>query len=115
MYMMCITLFELSKLCRVFKNIIYECLQCADVDCRHAVIEYDNVDNYFTIQDLNTVRGTCVNNCHIQDAKVRLVSGDIIQIGFGPSAVQYTFCQSDESPVRSIHLFKIMNQFLFYC
>ena len=79
------------------------------------MIEYDNVDNYFTIQDLNTVRGTCVNNCHIQDAKVRLVSGDIIQIGFGPSAVQYTFCQSDESPVRSIHLFKIMNQFLFYC
>ena len=35
------------------------------------------------VQDLNSAHGTYVNDCHVQNAAVRLASGDVIRFGFG--------------------------------
>ena len=35
------------------------------------------------IQDLNSAHGTYVNACCVQNAAVRLSSGDVIRFGFG--------------------------------
>ncbi|XP_066296106.1 forkhead-associated domain-containing protein 1-like [Branchiostoma lanceolatum] len=58
-------------------------IQTQSVERQHAVIEYSDVENCFVLQDLNTVQGTYVNDCRIQNAAVRLAPGDMIQFGFG--------------------------------
>lgn len=50
---------------------------------QHAVIEYDETEGCFVVQDLNSAHGTYVNECRVQNAAVRLASGDIIRFGYG--------------------------------
>lgn len=62
-------------------NIVYLFLQYASIDCQHAVIEYSEQDDCLVLQDLNTTHGTFVNDVRIQNAAVRLATGDIIKFG----------------------------------
>ena len=60
--------------------------QSSDVDSQHAVIDYSEVDCCFVLQDLNSSKGTFVNDCRVHNAAVRLASGDVIRFGaLGPS------------------------------
>ena len=50
---------------------------------QHAVIEYDETEGCFVVQDLNSAHGTYVNECRVQNAAVRLAPGDTIRFGYG--------------------------------
>lgn len=58
-------------------------LQCPNIERQHAVIEYDESEGCFVVQDLNSAHGTYVNECRVQNAAVRLASGDVIRFGYG--------------------------------
>ena len=53
------------------------------MELRQAVLEYDHQYNCFFIEDLNTFHGTYVNECRVQNSKVKLNHGDIIRFGHG--------------------------------
>ena len=63
----------------------YSCLpsvfQSADIDNHHALIEYNEAEDSFVLQDFNTRNGTFVNECHIQNVAVKLLPGDILRFG----------------------------------
>ena len=40
---------------------------------QHAVIEYNEAEGCFVVQDLNSAHGTYVNDCRVQNAAVRLL------------------------------------------
>ncbi|XP_032903713.1 forkhead-associated domain-containing protein 1-like [Amblyraja radiata] len=69
----CIGRMEDSDLC--FKN--------GGMEDRHALIELSDSENCFVLRDLNSVNGTFVNDCRIQNAAVRLAPGDALRFGFG--------------------------------
>ncbi|XP_057317732.1 forkhead-associated domain-containing protein 1-like isoform X2 [Hydractinia symbiolongicarpus] len=50
---------------------------------RHAVIQYNDQINCFTIEDSHSPHRVYVNDCRIQNASVRLAHGDIIRFGHG--------------------------------
>ena len=50
---------------------------------QHAVIAYNEAEGCFVVQDLNSAHGTYANDCRVQNAAVRLASGDVIRFGFG--------------------------------
>ncbi|XP_021118495.1 forkhead-associated domain-containing protein 1 isoform X2 [Heterocephalus glaber] len=56
-------------------------LQSADIDNHHALIEYNEAEGNFILQDFNSRTGTFVNECHIQNVAVKLISGDILRFG----------------------------------
>ena len=58
-------------------------LQSSQVEPRHAVLEYDNQLDCFLIEDLNTFHGTYVNDCRVQNSKVKVDHGDIVRFGHG--------------------------------
>ena len=59
---------------------------------QHAVIEYNEAEGCFVVQDLNSAHGTYVNDCRVQNAAVRLASGEVIRFGFGVNVkVGYSF------------------------
>ncbi|XP_014639371.1 PREDICTED: forkhead-associated domain-containing protein 1 [Ceratotherium simum simum] len=58
-------------------------LKCADLDNHHALIEYNEAEGGFVLQDFNSRSGTFVNECHIQNVAVKLVPGDILRFGSG--------------------------------
>lgn len=45
------------------------------------MIEYSSQDGCYVIQDLGTSNGTYINDCKVENAAVRLASGDIIRFG----------------------------------
>nr|XP_006812789.1 PREDICTED: forkhead-associated domain-containing protein 1-like [Saccoglossus kowalevskii] len=57
-------------------------IESCNVELTHAVIELNEVENCFVLQDLNTAQGTYVNDCRVQNAAVRLAPGDVIRFGF---------------------------------
>ncbi|XP_069775044.1 forkhead-associated domain-containing protein 1-like isoform X2 [Narcine bancroftii] len=59
------------------------CLKNGGIEERHAVIELSDSENCFVLRDLNSVNGTFVNDCRIQNAAVRLAPGDVLHFGFG--------------------------------
>ncbi|XP_043540929.1 forkhead-associated domain-containing protein 1-like, partial [Chiloscyllium plagiosum] len=59
------------------------CLQNRGIDDRHALIELNDSENCFVVQDLNSSNGTFVNDCRIQNAAVRLAPGDVLRFGIG--------------------------------
>ncbi|XP_072887891.1 forkhead-associated domain-containing protein 1-like isoform X2 [Hemitrygon akajei] len=59
------------------------CLKNGGIEDRHALIELSDTENCFVLQDLNSVNGTFVNDCRIQNAAVRLAPGDVLRFGFG--------------------------------
>ncbi|XP_066873112.1 forkhead-associated domain-containing protein 1 isoform X5 [Kogia breviceps] len=58
-------------------------LESADVDNHHALIEYNEAESSFVLQDFNSRNGTFVNECHIQNVAVKLLPGDILRFGSG--------------------------------
>uniref|UniRef100_H0VWQ1 Forkhead associated phosphopeptide binding domain 1 n=1 Tax=Cavia porcellus TaxID=10141 RepID=H0VWQ1_CAVPO len=56
-------------------------LQSADIDNHHALIEYNEAEGSFILQDFNSRNGTFVNECHIQNVAVKLFPGDILRFG----------------------------------
>ncbi len=48
-------------------------------------------ENTFLLHDLNTVNGTYVNDCRIQNAAVRLTESDIIRFGFNGTPFQLVY------------------------
>lgn len=57
--------------------------QSADIDNHHALIEYNEADGSFVLQDFNSRTGTFVNECHIQNVAVKLLPGDVLRFGSG--------------------------------
>ncbi|XP_053431310.1 forkhead-associated domain-containing protein 1 isoform X2 [Nycticebus coucang] len=53
----------------------------ADIDNHHALIEYNEAECSFVLQDFNSRNGTFVNECHIQNVAVKLIPGDILRFG----------------------------------
>ncbi|CAK6440633.1 unnamed protein product [Pipistrellus nathusii] len=58
-------------------------LASKDIDNHHALIEYDEAEGSFVLQDFNSRSGTFVNDCHIQNVAVRLLPGDLLRFGSG--------------------------------
>uniref|UniRef100_A0A2K6FEC0 Forkhead associated phosphopeptide binding domain 1 n=1 Tax=Propithecus coquereli TaxID=379532 RepID=A0A2K6FEC0_PROCO len=56
-------------------------LQSVDIDNHHALIEYNEAECSFVLQDFNSRNGTFVNECHIQNVAVKLIPGDILRFG----------------------------------
>uniref|UniRef100_A0A8C6A6S8 Forkhead associated phosphopeptide binding domain 1 n=1 Tax=Marmota marmota marmota TaxID=9994 RepID=A0A8C6A6S8_MARMA len=56
-------------------------LQSADIDNHHALIEFNEDEGSFVLQDFNSRNGTFVNECHIQNVAVKLIPGDILRFG----------------------------------
>ncbi|XP_006866483.1 PREDICTED: forkhead-associated domain-containing protein 1 [Chrysochloris asiatica] len=56
-------------------------LPSADIDNHHALIEYNESESSFILQDFNSRNGTFVNDCHIQNVAVKLLPGDILRFG----------------------------------
>uniref|UniRef100_A0A8C8ZGA7 Forkhead associated phosphopeptide binding domain 1 n=1 Tax=Prolemur simus TaxID=1328070 RepID=A0A8C8ZGA7_PROSS len=56
-------------------------LQSADIDNHHALIEFNEAECSFVLQDFNSRNGTFVNECHIQNVAVKLIPGDILRFG----------------------------------
>ncbi|XP_053431311.1 forkhead-associated domain-containing protein 1 isoform X3 [Nycticebus coucang] len=56
-------------------------LESADIDNHHALIEYNEAECSFVLQDFNSRNGTFVNECHIQNVAVKLIPGDILRFG----------------------------------
>lgn len=57
--------------------------QSPDIDNHHALIEYNEAEDSFVLQDFNSRNGTFVNECHIQNVAVKLLPGDILRFGSG--------------------------------
>lgn len=64
-------------------------IQCSNVERQHAVIEYDETEGCFVVQDLNSAHGTYVNECRVQNAAVRLAPGDIIRFGYENTGFEF--------------------------
>lgn len=62
---------------------VFFLLQCSNIERQHAVIEYNESEGCFVVQDLNSAHGTYVNECRVQNAAVRLAPGDVIRFGYG--------------------------------
>ncbi|XP_078308486.1 forkhead-associated domain-containing protein 1 isoform X3 [Panthera onca] len=58
-------------------------LESPDIDNHHALIEYNEAEDSFVLQDFNSRNGTFVNECHIQNVAVKLLPGDILRFGSG--------------------------------
>lgn len=55
--------------------------QSSDIDNHHALIEFNEDEGSFVLQDFNSRNGTFVNECHIQNVAVKLIPGDILRFG----------------------------------
>ncbi|XP_054518781.1 forkhead-associated domain-containing protein 1 isoform X6 [Pan troglodytes] len=72
-------------------------LQSPDIDNHHALIEYNEADCSFVLQDFNSRNGTFVNECHIQNVAVKLIPGDILR--FGSAGLTYELVIENPPPV----------------
>jgi hypothetical protein len=68
------------------------------MDQQHAVIEYDDEENQYSIHDLNSVSGTFVNNCRVNSNQfVKLNEGDVVKFGY--NGMGYRFCYQQKTPL----------------
>ncbi|NXT43362.1 FHAD1 protein, partial [Pelecanoides urinatrix] len=63
-------------------------LQSAGVADHHAALEFAASDNSFILQDFNSLYGTFVNGCQVQNAAVRVSPGDILRFGAGGASFE---------------------------
>nr|XP_056721340.1 forkhead-associated domain-containing protein 1 [Euleptes europaea] len=56
-------------------------LKSPHVDDHHAAIEFTESENIFIVRDFNSAHGTFVNDCHIQNAAVKIRPGDVLRFG----------------------------------
>uniref|UniRef100_A0A8D2JFP2 FHA domain-containing protein n=1 Tax=Varanus komodoensis TaxID=61221 RepID=A0A8D2JFP2_VARKO len=67
---------------RVVESEILKCdFQSSGVEGHHAAIELSDSENNFILRDFNSTHGTFVNDCHIQNAAVKVSPGDILRFG----------------------------------
>ena len=59
------------------------------LDRQHAIVEFCQYNNRPVIYDLNTVSGTYVNGCRIQNSAVQIVNGDVIQFGYNGKSLRF--------------------------
>ncbi|TFK13869.1 claudin-1-like [Platysternon megacephalum] len=62
--------------------------QSVGIEDHHAVIEFSDSENSFVLQDFNSLHGTFVNDCHIQNAAVKVGAGDILRFGSGGTSYE---------------------------
>ncbi|XP_055863353.1 forkhead-associated domain-containing protein 1-like isoform X1 [Biomphalaria glabrata] len=74
-------------------------IQLPGVDYQHCVLEYNELDDCFIIQDLNTAQGTYVNDVRIQNAAVRLAPGDHVRFSYNGQPFEL---QLDSQPQLNI-------------
>ncbi|XP_047647919.1 forkhead-associated domain-containing protein 1 isoform X8 [Phacochoerus africanus] len=72
-------------------------LESADIDNHHALIEFNEAEGSFVLQDFNSRSGTFVNGCHIQNVAVKLLPGDILR--FGSAGLTYELVIENPSSV----------------
>ncbi|XP_059572314.1 forkhead-associated domain-containing protein 1 isoform X5 [Alligator mississippiensis] len=63
-------------------------LKSAGVEERHAAIEFSDSETSFVLRDFNSLHGTFVNDCQIQNAAVRVGPGDILRFGSGGTSYE---------------------------
>ncbi|NXV35438.1 FHAD1 protein, partial [Rissa tridactyla] len=63
-------------------------LQSTGVADHHAALEFTPSDNSFILQDFNSLHGTFVNGCQVQNAAVKVSPGDILRFGAGGASFQ---------------------------
>nr|XP_045005940.1 forkhead-associated domain-containing protein 1 [Jaculus jaculus] len=74
--------FVLNKSTTIGKHVDSDLvLKSTDIDNHHALIEYNDSEGSFVLQDFNSRSGTFVNECHIQNVAVKLIPGDILRFG----------------------------------
>ncbi|XP_060132131.1 forkhead-associated domain-containing protein 1 isoform X6 [Zootoca vivipara] len=56
-------------------------LKSLGIEEHHAAIEFSDSENSFILRDFNSTHGTFVNDCHIQNAAVKVSPGDILRFG----------------------------------
>lgn len=71
--------------------------QSKDIDNHHALIEYNEAESSFVLQDFNSRNGTFVNDCHIQNVAVKLLPGD--RLRFGSQVLTYELVIGIPPPV----------------
>ena len=71
--------------------------QTQGIDLQHGVIEYNEQEDGYVLQDLNTAQGTYVNECRVQNATVRLAPGDLLKFGY--NGVLFTLEIENPPPV----------------
>ena len=72
------------------------------VDYQHSVIEYNEAEDCFVLQDLNTQQGTFVNDCRVQNAAVRLAPGDEIRFGNNNSSFRFEIDAQSQVSLRNL-------------
>uniref|UniRef100_K7FAM4 FHA domain-containing protein n=1 Tax=Pelodiscus sinensis TaxID=13735 RepID=K7FAM4_PELSI len=63
-------------------------LKSVGIEDHHAVIEFNDSENSFVLQDFNSLHGSFVNDCHIQNAAVKVGAGDILRFGSGGTSYE---------------------------
>ncbi|XP_074790166.1 forkhead-associated domain-containing protein 1 isoform X3 [Natator depressus] len=63
-------------------------LKSVGIEDHHAVIEFSDSESSFVLQDFNSLHGTFVNDCHIQNAAVKVGAGDILRFGSGGTSYE---------------------------
>ncbi|CAM4575583.1 forkhead-associated domain-containing protein 1 isoform X1 [Lepidochelys kempii] len=63
-------------------------LKSIGIEDHHAVIEFSDSESSFVLQDFNSLHGTFVNDCHIQNAAVKVGAGDILRFGSGGTSYE---------------------------
>nr|XP_006817801.1 PREDICTED: centrosomal protein of 170 kDa-like [Saccoglossus kowalevskii] len=65
-------------------------LQSHSIDKRHAVINFDQFDNVYTLKDVGSLNGTFVNESRIpEQTYVTLQGGDTIRFGYDPHVYRF--------------------------
>lgn len=73
----------------------------------HAEITWSDTDGGFVLQDLGSYHGTYVNECRVENASVRLASGDCVQ--FGKDGEVFSF--STESDTELLPVTRYRNSY----
>lgn len=81
-------------------------IQNPNVERQHAVIQYDEPEGCFVVQDLNSAQGTYVNECRVQNAAVRLAPGDVIRFGYGNAGFEFQVDAASPMHYSSLSLSK---------
>ncbi|NWS74383.1 FHAD1 protein, partial [Crotophaga sulcirostris] len=63
-------------------------LQSPGVADHHAALRFAASENSFILQDFNSLHGTFVNGCQVQNAAVKVCPGDILSFGTGGAAFE---------------------------
>uniref|UniRef100_A0A8D0BW25 Forkhead associated phosphopeptide binding domain 1 n=1 Tax=Salvator merianae TaxID=96440 RepID=A0A8D0BW25_SALMN len=56
-------------------------LKSLGIEDHHAAIEFSDSENSFILRDFNSAYGSYVNDCHIQNAAVKVSPGDVLRFG----------------------------------